>query len=50
MLPKRLIERYLVFLLRRRVPISIAIAVGRIRFAALAHATYERLSEQLTCF
>ena len=32
MLPKRLIERYLRFLLRRRVPISIAIAIGTLFF------------------
>jgi predicted RND superfamily exporter protein len=34
-LPKRLIERYLRFLLRRRVPVSIAIAVGTIFFVWL---------------
>ncbi len=32
MLPKRLIERYLRFLLRRRVPISIAITIGTLFF------------------
>lgn len=32
MLPRRLIERYLAFLLRRRVPISLAIAVGTLFF------------------
>ena len=32
MLPRRLIERYLAFLLRRRVPISIAIAAGTLFF------------------
>jgi len=32
MLPKRLIERYLRFLLRRRVPISIAIGLGTLFF------------------
>src|ERR1700687_3353055 len=32
MLPKWLIERYLFFLLRRRVPISIAIALGTLFF------------------
>ena len=32
MLPKRLIERYLTFLLRRRVPISIVIMVGTLFF------------------
>jgi len=32
MLPKRLIERYLVFLLKRRVPVSILIGIGTLFF------------------
>ena len=35
MLPRRIIERYLRFLLRRRVPVSIAIAVGTVFFVWL---------------